>query len=54
MKKLNNGVVPPVRTFLFESVRIAKEGTTYHENDTMARGRGRRADGLAPLWRLRC
>ena len=54
MKKLNNGVVPPVRTFLFESVRIAKEGTPYHENNTMARGCGRRADGRAPLWAMRC
>lgn len=54
MKKLNNGVVPPVRTFLFACDRIAKEGAFHHENDTMARGRGRRADGLASLWRLRC
>ena len=54
MKKMNNGVVPPVRTFLFACDRIAKEGAFHHENDTMARGRGRRADGLAPLWRLRC
>lgn len=54
MKKLNNGVVPPVRTFLFEHDRIAKEGTFYHENDTMARGCGCRAFRRAPLWILRC
>lgn len=54
MKKLNNGVVPPVRTFLFEHDRIAKEGTLYHENDTMVRGCGCRAFRRAPLWGLRC
>ena len=26
MKKLNNGVVPPVLTFHFARIRIAKEG----------------------------
>lgn len=54
MKKLNNGVVPPVRTFLFEHDRIAKEGTLYHENTIVARGCGWRAFRRAALWGLRC
>ena len=36
MKKLNNGVVPPVPTFHFERIRIAKEGNNHHENEYMA------------------
>ena len=43
MKKLNNGVVPPVPTFHFERIRIAKEGNNHHENEYMARGGDRRA-----------
>ena len=31
MKKLNNGVVPPVPTFHFERIRIAKEGNNHHD-----------------------
>lgn len=54
MKKLNNGVVPPVRTFLFEHDRIAKEGTLYYENTIMARGCGRRAGRRASLRDMRC
>ena len=42
MKKLNNGVVPPVPTFHFERIRIAKEGNNHHENEYMARGGDRR------------
>ena len=54
MKNLNNGVVPPVPTFHFERIRIAKEGNNHHENEYMARGGDRRAGRAAPLWDLRC
>lgn len=54
MKKLNNGVVPPVPSFHFERIRIAKEGYNFNENDSMARGSDRRAGRAAPLWDLRC
>lgn len=54
MKKLNNGVVPPVSSFPIERILIAKEGSNYHENEYMARGGDRRAGRAAPLWDLRC
>lgn len=54
MKKLNNGVVPPVPAFHFERIRIAKEGNNHHENEYMACGGDRRAGRAAPLWDLRC
>ena len=48
MKKLNNGVVPPVPTFHFERIRIAKEGNNHHEIEYMARGGDRRRSPLRP------
>lgn len=54
MKKLNNGVVPPVPAFQIERIRIAKEGNIHYENYAMARGGDRCAGRAAPLWDLRC
>lgn len=54
MKKLINGVVPPVRFSQFEHCRIVEEGNNHCGYTSMARGGNRCAGCGASMWNVRC